>query len=243
MPETPEIIEASPATAANSEAVAQARANIARIVKLLFKRHLTDAAGGNVSVRVGDVVCITSRYSGSQRQWQIAPEDVLVADLDRHILDGKGQLSREANVHFTLHREFGSYGTAVIHAHARNVLVFSTAGRAMPPILEATRKFGIPPIVNFAPAHTVQLAENVAAAIRGREAIIKTQAAGVIAPWHGVFLIGKDLNAAFDAVERMDTNAYCLLMRGALPGGSDSLEAAHQRMEAEIAAFEEHKTP
>ena len=61
-----------------------------------------------------------------------------------------------------------------------------------------------------------ELANNVVNAIRGQEVRIQKQAAGVIAPWHGIFLIGKDLNAAFDAVERFDTNARSILMAPAL---------------------------
>ena len=44
---------------------------------MVFERHLTDAAGGNISVRVGDSVCITPRYSGSRRHWQLQPNQVL----------------------------------------------------------------------------------------------------------------------------------------------------------------------
>jgi L-fuculose-phosphate aldolase len=212
----------------------ETRAHIARIGRLLFERHLTDSAGGNVSVRVGDQVCITPRYSGQSRQWQLNPEDVLVVDLDGKLLDGDGQLSRESKVHLKLHQEFRDAGTAVIHAHARNLLVFAAMARPMPPVLEATLKFGEVPVVAFAPAHSATLADNVAGALRGQEARIKKQAAGVIAPWHGLFLMGKELNAAFDAVERFDTNAYCILM-GMHLGFTD---ANWQALQGEIASWE-----
>lgn len=188
------------------------RAKITRFGALLFDRRLTDAAGGNISARVGEYVCISPRYSGSARQWQLKPEEVLVADMDMNILDGTGEISRESKVHFRLHREFGEYGTGVIHAHARNILVFAAMNRPMPPVLEATQKFGTVPVVPYAPAHGNGLAESVSGGIRGNESRIRKQAAGVIAPWHGLFVIGKDLDAAFDAVERMDNNAYCILM-------------------------------
>ena len=57
---------------------------------------------------------------------------------------------------------------------------------------------------------------------------------GVIAPWHGLFLMGKELNAAFDAVERFNTNAYCILM-GMHLGFSD---ANWQALQGEIAGWE-----
>jgi ribulose-5-phosphate 4-epimerase/fuculose-1-phosphate aldolase len=215
-------------------AVETTRAKIARLGGMLFDRHLTDAAGGNMSARVGDVVCMSPSYSGSKRQWQLAPEDVLVSDLDGNVLEGDGKMTREAHVHFRLHREFGQYGTGVIHAHARNVLVFAAMAKPMPPVLEANLKFGTVPCVEYAPAHSPKLAENIADAIRGNEERIRKQAFGVIAPWHGIFLIGKDIDAAFDAVERWDTNAYILMMAQQSFGVSDMMAQQRADLNAEV---------
>lgn len=190
----------------------EAKAHIALVGRMLFERHLTDAAGGNVSVRVGDKICLSPRYSGQLHHWHLHPDDVLVVDFDGNILEGRGEISRESHTHLRLHRDYGSAGTAVIHAHARNILVFASLGKSMPPVLEATVKFGEVPVVDFAPSHGKALADHLAAAMRGQEARISKHAAAVIAPWHGLFLMGKDLDFAFDAVERLDTNAYCILM-------------------------------
>lgn len=203
----------------NTELIAQTRAEIVRLGKILFDRHLTDACGGNISARVEDLICITPRYSGQQRQWELRPEEVLVVDRDGNKLDGDGIISREAKVHLALHNEFGDVGQAVIHAHARNLLVFAALARPMPAVLEATLKFGETPVIEYAPAHSPDLATRIAATMRGREDRIRKHAAAAIAPWHGLFLMGKDLAAAFDAVERLDTNAYCILMGGGLVDG------------------------
>jgi len=221
--------------------VAAMRARIARIGALMFDRRLTDAAGGNITARVktgfGEVICMSPRFAGSKWLWNLQPDDVLVVDLDGTILLGDGDISREAKVHLRLHRDFGAYGTAVIHAHARNLLVFATLGVPMPPVLEATRKFGTLPVIEFAPSHSRRLAENVAEAMRGMESRITKQAAGVIAPYHGLFVMGKDLNAAFDAVERIDNNAYIILKSGLLHSGQ--LTAHVERMEAIMDGFKE----
>jgi len=192
--------------------IAETRAHIVRIGALMFEKRLTDSGGGNISVRVGDVVCFSPRYSGSHYLWNITPEQVVLVDLKGNKLEGNEEISREALVHLKLHNEFGEHGTAVIHGHSREILVFAALNRNMPPVLEQTRKFGDVPVVAYAPAHSADLAENVAASMRGKEAMIRKQAAGAIAAWHGVFVMGKDLNAAFDAVERMDTNAHILMM-------------------------------
>jgi L-fuculose-phosphate aldolase len=221
-----------------SPAIADMRARIARIGGFMFDRQLTDAGGGNISSRVGDLVCISPRYSGAKYQWQLRPEDVLVVDLDANILDGTGQLSRESKVHLGLHREFGEHGTAVIHAHARNILVYAALNMPMPTVLEGTRKFGTIPVVGYAPAHSAHLATNVAGGIRPQVERISKHAAGVIAPWHGLFLMGKDLDAAFDAVERLDTNAYVILMSQFAHMGT-ALAEQQQAMEDAIANFKE----
>jgi len=221
--------------------IADMRARIARIGALMYQRHLTDAAGGNISARVstsaGDVICMSPRYAGSKWLWQLNAEDVLVVSLDGQILLGAGEISRESKVHLRLHNEFGSVGKSVIHAHARNLLAFAALARSMPPVLEATRKFGTLPVIDFAPSHSATLSINVAAALRGLESRITKHAAGVIAPYHGLFVMGKDLNAAFDAVERIDNNAYIILMSGLLDG--DRLAEQTAALEAAIANFKE----
>ena len=42
-------------------------------------------------------------------------------------------------------------------------------------------------------------------------------AVAVMAPKHGLFVIATNIYTGFDTVERIDTNAYCLLQRGNIP--------------------------
>lgn len=201
-----------------SESVESMRNKIAEIGKLLFDRQLTDSAGGNISARVGDTICITPRYSGSKFQWHLRPEQVMVSDLDGNPIEGEGEISREAKVHYRLYRDF-PIGTAIVHCHARNVLVFAAACQPIEPVLEDTLKFGTVEVAKYAPAHSGSLADFIAQVIQGQEARIQTQAAAVLAPWHGLFVIGRNLDAAFDAAERIEVNARCILMSRMLPGG------------------------
>jgi len=219
-----------------TEAVQAGREQVARIGRFLFDRHLTDAGGGNISLRVGDDFCMSPTLAGQNKQWQLTQEDVLVVNGRGEILAGAGGLTREISVHFGLHENFSDYGSAVIHAHPRNLMVFACANLPMPPVMEATRKFGTTPVIDYAPAHSPKLGERIAATMRGREAMIAKHAAGTIAPWHGLFLIGKNLPAAMDAVERLDTNAYVILMSQQL-GASPLLRAESAAMEAAIAGF------
>lgn len=217
-----------------SDPVYEMRLKITEIGRLMFERQLTDAAGGNISARVGDLVCITPRYAGSKHQWRLRPEQVIVSDLIGNHLEGEGVISREAKVHYRLYQEF-SDGAAIIHGHARNALVFAIARLPIEPVLEDTLKFGTILVSQYAPSHSNELAEYIAEAIRGQEERIRVQAAGVLAPWHGLFVLGKDLDAAFDAAERIDVNARCILLSRLLPGGEPGGEPPRPRaMRAEL---------
>ncbi len=101
---------------------------------------------------------------------------------------------------------------AVVHGHAQNALVFCCAARPIPAILEDTLKFGQIEVADFAPAHSPKLADHICKRMLGQEDRIRKQAAAILAPWHGVFVLGKDLDAAYDTLERVDINARCALL-------------------------------
>jgi len=226
----------------NADLLSQTRKKIAETGRMVFERHLTDAAGGNISVRVGESVCITPRYSGSRRHWQLQPNQVLVSDMFGNKLDGDGDVSRESKVHYRLYQEFPD-ATAVLHSHARNMMVFAASGQPIEPVLEATLKFDTIPVTRYAPAHSEKLADAIVEAVRGKDEAIRKYATAVIAPWHGLFVIGKDLDACFDLTERIDTNAYCILMSRLLPeAGPMDPESMRLRLSEAIKSFNDHHT-
>ncbi|HET6823760.1 MAG TPA: ribose 5-phosphate isomerase B [Anaerolineales bacterium] len=225
---------------AHHDSLSQTRKQIAETGKLVFERHLTDAAGGNISVRVDDTICITPRYSGSKRHWQLQPNQVLVSDMLGNKLEGDGDVSRESKVHYRIYQEFPD-AKAVLHSHARNAMVFVASGQPIEPVLEATLKFDTIPVTKFAPAHSEKLADAIVEMVRGKEEYIRKYATAVLAPWHGLFVIGKDLDAAFDLTERIDTNAYCILMSRLLPeGGPMDPETMRMKLSEAIRTFNDH---
>src|SRR5688572_1512730 len=224
----------------HSDLISQTRKKIAETGRLVFERHLTDAAGGNISVRVDDSVCITPRYSGSKRHWQLGPNDVLVSDMLGNKMDGNGDISRESKVHYRIYQEFPD-ANAVLHSHARNVMVFVASGQPIEPVLESTLKFDTIPVTKFAPAHSDKLADAIVEQLRGKDEYIRKYATAVIAPWHGLFVVGKDLDAAFDLTERIDTNAYCILMSRLLPeGGPIDPVTMQAKLREAIQTFHDH---
>jgi len=184
--------------------------------KRLFERRLLDMAGGNISVRSGDTIYITTRYSGSQRHWQNKPEDIISGSVHNDELLDNPRFSREGKAHLAICRNFPDV-TGIVHAHPFHILPFCAAARPIEPVLEQTEKFGTIKVVKYAPAHGAELAQNIVDGLLGQDERIKKQAAAVLMPRHGIMVAGRDLMAAVDALERIDWNAYCILVQHAVP--------------------------
>jgi L-fuculose-phosphate aldolase len=178
--------------------------------RILFQRRLTDLAGGNISLRHGDIIYMTPTFAGAQYHWDLSPTQILSGSLEGDELSEHPQFSREGWSHLELYRRYPGIG-AVIHAHAFHVMPFSALSKPMPSLLEANDKFGTIEVIEAAPGHTKALAEKVVEGFAGKEALIKTMAAAVIIPRHGMIVAGRNLDLTLDAVERIDTNAWVIL--------------------------------
>ena len=207
----------------------EARQTLARVGEMMLRRNLTDLAGGNISARVADRIVMSPTLAGTERFWQLEPEEVLVLDLQGNKLEGQGDLSRETPTHVALLNHFYPAGQAVIHAHPRNTLVFCVGGQAMLPVLEGVLELKEVKMVEYAHGgvQSERLAQNVLEGLVGQEELMGRSAAVVMAPWHGVFGVGKDLYSVLETIDRIENNAYCILMSKLL--FSDPAELEHHR--------------
>ena len=183
--------------------------------KTMFEKRLTDMAGGNISARAGEIVYMSPRYAGSRFHWQLSPEDLVSGRWAEDEITRQPNFSREGWAHLMIYRAFPEV-RAVIHAHPFHVMPFAAYSRPIEPVLEATQKFGVIELTKPAPSHTMDLAYYVVEALRGKEDRMRDQAAAVLMPNHGIILAGMELLAVLDALERIDTNAYCILSRSLL---------------------------
>lgn len=193
------------------------RERMAAICRLAYERHLLDSAGGNLTVREGERVFMSPRYAGQRRQWQLAPEEFLVVDLDANILAGGGEISRESAVHLACYRAFEEAG-CVFHAHASNVMVFVSAGVPIPPTSEQTDKFGTIGFCEWAATHTAELGEKVVAGLAPQREKLAKHPIATLVPRHGIFVVGRDLDVTYDALERIDRGARMHLLAQLLRG-------------------------
>ncbi len=187
------------------------RQHMVEIAALIYSRFLSDSAGGNISVREGGLIYVSPRFMGSKYHYRIKPEQISVLDAQHHVIEGPSELSREIRLHLAVYDHFPEVG-AVIHAHPRWLMVFAVAGRTMKPVLEYTAKFGEVECIPETQMHSQELADRVVElAMRRREQLQRT-ALGILLPKHGVAILGRDLDNAYDTLERLENNARCILL-------------------------------
>lgn len=192
------------------------RAHIAEIAHLIYDRRFSDSAGGNLSQRASDGnIYMSPRYTGSRLHWQLTPADVICVSPEGELLEGEGELSREVRMHLAIYRTFPECN-GICHAHPHNILVFASAQRPLPPTSEQTDKYGVIPLAEFAPCHSERLADVAVAALLPQREKLQKHAIACLLPRHGITIAGRDLNDAYDALERLDGSAKIWIDRAAL---------------------------
>lgn len=185
------------------------RQRLAKTMKLLFDRKLTNAAGGNAAVRLSDnLIMVTPSMMSEHRHCEINAEDIILCDYDLNIIDGQGKLSRECKMHAKLLKNIPEIG-AVIHAHPEYTMVFVAAKKPIPSVTEATKKMGDCMLIHQAKAYSEELADNVYDYFSTKREILKITGLCAILPEHGVVAVGKHLEQAFSVIERVECDAKC----------------------------------
>ncbi len=199
---------------------ADPREHLARIARLVFARRLTDSSGGNLSLRDGERVYLSPSRAGSQQQWQIEARDVVALDFEGRVIEGPDRRTREWQFHLGIYNALPRAG-GIIHAQAGHFMAFVAAGRPMAPVLEHTRKFGTIGVTPPAPAHSAELAHNVVETFRSQAKGLERHALATFVPQHGIIVVGRDLDDAFDTLDRLETNAQAILLGKLLGNAPD----------------------
>lgn len=189
--------------------------NLCRAGRFMIARRLTDLCGGNISARDGDIVYMSPRFAGQKYHWDLTPDLLVTGRWADDEITQNPAFSREGWSHLAIYRAFPEV-QAVVHAHPFHIMPFTAFHKSIEPVLEATQKFGVVSFCEPAPAHTKDLAVHIVAALRGKEELMIKQAAAVLIPTHGIILAGKDFDKTLDSLDRIDVNAYALLVRGSL---------------------------
>lgn len=187
------------------------REKLCKIMKLMFQRKLTNAAGGNAAMRVAEgVILVTPSMMSEHQHCDITPQDILVCDYDLNIIEGERVPSRECRMHAKILCNMPEVG-GVIHAHPEYTMIYVAANRPVPTMTEATEKIGACGIVEQAKAYSSDLADHVYDYFADKRELLKTRGMCAILPYHGTVALGIHIEQAFSYIERVECDAKCSL--------------------------------
>ncbi len=174
------------------------RESIAVFMKRCYDRGLTTATGGNISMRVGSVMLITS--SGKDKALLSADDIAVVQIADGLNLTPDKKLSIESDMHRRIYLKRPDAG-AVVHCHPVFCCLFSASEDEIDTSLIAESWFLLDKVkkVSYALMGTEELAEVVSDSSLERDALLLEN--------HGALTIGNTLLSAFDRMECLEQAA------------------------------------
>ena len=178
----------------------------------LWERRLTNAAGGNLAMRVDENrMLVTPSMMSEIKHCRFDLEEPLLMDLDCNVLEGTGAVSRESRMHALILKNIPEVNGS-IHAHPFYTMVFVAACKPVPQLTEATLKMGETGLVHQAKAYSMELAESAYEYFEPRREQLKKTGICALLPYHGTIAVGKSIEQAFSVVERVEADAVCHLL-------------------------------
>jgi L-fuculose-phosphate aldolase len=173
-----------------------AKAQLVKYSRKAHERGLTAAFGGNLSVRVGNLVFI--KATGSVMD-EMTPGQVAVITIDGKQVSGV-RPSSEYRLHLAVYRKRPDI-KAVAHLHPPYSIVASTLLQDELPILTPEARIYLRkiPVAPFRPAGTEELAEVVAEKISEVDAVLMEK--------HGTVTVGRSLREAFYKAELVEESS------------------------------------
>jgi L-fuculose-phosphate aldolase len=156
---------------------------------------LVRARSGNISVRLGDGLLITT---AGARLGSLLPGDVIAVE---RLGERPPHASSETATHAAVYAARPDVA-AVVHTHSPYATAWSTLGRPLELTLEEAgyyRMGDVVPVAAHAPGGSAELASSAAQALGG--------AAAVLLERHGALTVGPDLETALDIAESLEHQA------------------------------------
>lgn len=188
---------------------ARRRREICRIGRSMYRRGFVVACEGNLSARIeNDRILVTP---AGACKGQLAPEELLVTDLDGRIVSGTGSPSSEIRMHLLFYRSRPDV-EAVCHAHPPTATGYATAGRALEEAVlpEVIMDLGAIPLAPYGMPGTAELSTGLQALVASHDAILLEN--------HGVVTCGRDVLTAYHRMETVEHFAQVLWTAETLGG-------------------------
>jgi len=169
---------------------------IYRLNCLLTTEGLVVMTSGNVSGRDPETGYVVVKPSGVPVE-ELSPEDMIVTDVNEHIIEGDMKPSVDARTHLYIYRHRDDV-FSIVHTHSNYATAFAANAMPIPVILTAhADQFGREiPVGAFAPIGEEDIGREVVRAIGDSRAIVMTN--------HGAFTIGKDPASAFKSAVMLE---------------------------------------
>lgn len=180
----------------------EAARELCNVAALLFQKGLVSGADGNISIRLSEeTMLVTPSGTG---KGMLTEDMLLVQDFEGTVIKGTGKPTREAVMHSRIYQKRPDIA-AIIHTHPPAATAFALCGKVLPEdcLVEVGAVLGTMGMVPYAPAGSVELAENVGAQAGEHDIIFLKN--------HGIITCATDINKAFLLMDALENAAKTLL--------------------------------
>lgn len=177
------------------------RREICNVGRWMYRRGYVVACEGNLSVRLDQNRLLVT--PAGVCKGLLAPEDLLITDLEGRVISGAGRPSSEMKMHLLIYRARPDVG-AVCHAHPPIATGFASAGRALEEAVlpEVVIDLGTIPLAPYGTPGTEDLCLGLEPLVPNHDAVLLEN--------HGVVTCGQDLTTAFHRMETVEHFAQVL---------------------------------
>ncbi|MFK3959917.1 class II aldolase/adducin family protein [Pseudalkalibacillus hwajinpoensis] len=174
---------------------------LAYISHKVYERGLTQATGGNVSVRLPNRDAILIKRSGVSLG-EVTAEDALIVSMDGEVIEGSGTPSKEFRFHLGIYRTRPDVN-AVVHCHPNYAIGYACLDKELPlPTVTARKILEHVPVAASAPSGSLDLAQNVTRVFETYPAI-----KACLMAEHGVCAVGDSLEKAYNIATLVEDTA------------------------------------
>ena len=169
--------------------------------KILESNHVAGTSG-NISVRIGDTSLFAITPSGMPYE-ELTVDDIPIVDTEGEHIEGTKKPSIEFRMHGLIYKQYPEV-KAIVHTHSIYTTVLSLIRKPLPIINETMVMVGEVPVAEFARTGSLELAENVTKALKGKKAVILAN--------HGLLCVGKNLKESFSLCEEIERDAQIYVL-------------------------------
>ncbi len=181
----------------------QQRLAIVQFGRLLHANRLVAATDGNLSVRLDEKrLLVTPTFISKGR---MRASDMVIVDMDGHLLSGKRKVSSEIGMHLLIYRLRPDVH-GIVHAHPPTATGFAASGCDLnrPLVCEVVVGLGSIPLARYGTPGTPELTDALEPLIPHHDAILMAN--------HGVVTFGDSIESAYMKMETVEHFAKIALV-------------------------------